>query len=267
MSASSATINLLQCPYCSKVFSKTNLVTRHMPGCKRKTMSADEYKFKCPCSKGYKHEKSLNRHQAKCTTYQATQTNTTNNNSAYIVAGSANNNTINNTTNNDNSTINTTNNPVININPVGSESYDHLTAKDIDSVLRSGKGGCFKKLAKLMYKCVENHNIAFHNRKDGLVKHVNSDGDVAVGNEPHVINRVVTSVEDKLEEYIKEFLEDETRDASPLGRLLSELSEENEAGKHDKRNYDVIYNLVIVLSSFATTLMKKYEKQRAAGMV
>ena len=67
------TINLLQCPYCSKVFSKTNLVTRHMPGCKRKTMAADEYKFKCPCSKGYKHEKSLNRHQVKCTTYQATQ--------------------------------------------------------------------------------------------------------------------------------------------------------------------------------------------------
>ncbi len=257
--------NPKQCPYCNYVFTEINKCTKHMTKCRTKPI--DTNAFKCQCAKTYKYKQGLDKHQAKCTTYQATQTNTTNNNSAYIVAGSANNNTINNTTNNDNSTINTTNNPVININPVGSESYDHLTAKDIDSVLRSGKGGCFKKLAKLMYKCVENHNIAFHNRKDGLVKHVNSDGDVAVGNEPHVINRVVTSVEDKLEEYINEFLEDKTRDASPLGRLLSELSEENEAGIHDKRNYDVIYNLVIMLSSFATTLMKKYEKQRAAGMV
>jgi hypothetical protein len=48
---------------------------------------------------------------------------------------------------------------------------------------------------------------------------------------------------------------------------LTEISEEHKEGKHDKRNYDVIYNLVIVLSSFASTLMKKYEKQRAAGMV
>jgi len=233
-------------------------------------------KFKCQCAKTYKYKQGLDKHQTKCTTYQSTHNNNANSSEVCIIGGTNNtinnttnntiNNTTNNTTNSNNTTNNTTNNPIININPVGYESFDHLTTRDIDSVLRSGKGGCFKKLAKIMYKCIENHNIAFHNRKDGLVKHVNSDGDVDVGNEPQVINRVVTSVEDKLEEYIKEFLEDETRDASPLGRLLSELLDEHEAGTHDKRNYDVIYNLVVVLSSFASTL-KKYEKQRAAGLV
>ncbi len=89
-------------------------------------------KFKCQCAKSYKYKQGLEKHQVKCTTYQSTlQNNTANSSEVCIVGG--NNNTINNTTNNDNSTNNTTNNS-ININPVGYESLDHLTPKDINNV-------------------------------------------------------------------------------------------------------------------------------------
>ncbi len=260
MSEQAGKINPFQCGYCKTIFSQINKCNKHMIKCKQKQ---ETNTFKCQCTKTYKYKQGLDKHQAKCTTYQSSMNNTANCSEVCIVGG--NNNTINNTSNSNNTT-NTTNNPIINLNPVGAESFDHLTPKDIDAVLRSGKGGCFKKLAKLMYKCIENKNIAFHNRKDGLVKHIGSDRDVEVGDAPQVINRVVASVEDKLDDYITDFLEDETNDSSPLGRLLTELNEEHQEGKHDKKNYDIIYKLVIVFSSVANTLMKQYEKQRTTGM-
>jgi hypothetical protein len=255
MSDNPKVTNPQQCPYCSKIFSKTNQVTKHMPGCKAKHMAADEYKHKCPCSKGYKHEKSLNRHQKECATYQSTQNNTNSGSHSQVLTNTGNNNTINNTNT-------TNNNPVININPVGKETFDHLTKADIDAVLHSGKGA-FKKLAYLMYSHTENKNLCFHNRKDDLVKHVNLDGNVDIGNTKHVLNMAVTSVEDQLDEYISEFCKSsEKNDNSPLGRLLTELSEQNSEGVNDDKHMSIIYKLVIVISEVAKTLLRKYELQR-----
>jgi len=253
MSDSPKVTNPKQCPYCEKVFPRTNEVTRHMPGCKAKQIAAAEYKYKCPCSNGYKHEKSLKRHQKECAAYQATLNNSTTGDNSPIYSNSGYNNTINNNT--------TNNNPVININPVGKETFDHLTEADIDSVLHAGKGA-FKKLAYLMYSNAENKNLCFHNRKDDLVKHVNLDGNIDVGDTKHVLNMAVTSVEDQLDSYIDAFCkESEKNDNSPLGRLLSELSDQNSEGINDDKHMSIIYKLVIVISEVAKTLLRKYELQ------
>ncbi len=64
-------INLKQCPYCNHVFTEINKCTKHMIKCR--TKPADTNTFKCECAKTYKYKQGLNKHQAKCTTYQATQ--------------------------------------------------------------------------------------------------------------------------------------------------------------------------------------------------
>lgn len=257
MSDNQKVTNPLQCPYCEKVFDKINQVTRHMLPCKTKQLTADEYKYKCTCSKSYKQQKNLNRHQKECATYQSTQNNTNSGSHSQVLTNTGNNNTINNT-----NTNTTNNNPVININPVGKETFDHLTEADIDSVLRSGKGA-FKKLAYLMYSHAENKNLCFHNRKDDLVKHVNLDGNIDIGDTKHVLNMAVTSVEDQLDSYIAEFCSaSEENDNSPLGRLLTELSDQNSEGINDGKHMSIIYKLVIVISEVAKTLLRQYELQR-----
>ena len=91
-------------------------------------MASDEYKYKCPCSKSYKQQKNLNRHQKECETYQSTLNISANHSDVGIIASSATNNTINNNSN-----------PVVNINLIGLETIDQLTEKVIESVMRSGK--------------------------------------------------------------------------------------------------------------------------------
>lgn len=65
-------INLAQCPYCKKVFSKTSKCTSHMLKCKINTMTQSDTtkeKFKCVCGNEYAHKKNLGRHQKECAAY------------------------------------------------------------------------------------------------------------------------------------------------------------------------------------------------------
>jgi hypothetical protein len=65
------TNNPLQCPYCNYVFTEINKCTKHMIKCRTKPV--DTNAFKCECAKTYKYKQGLDKHQAKCATYQATQ--------------------------------------------------------------------------------------------------------------------------------------------------------------------------------------------------
>jgi hypothetical protein len=74
-----------------------------------------------------------------------------------------------------------------------------------------------------MYAHPDNKNITFHNRKDGLVKHVNSDGNVDISDSEKALNQVVSNIEDQLDAYISEFcMASDENDKSALGRILTE---------------------------------------------
>lgn len=245
MSEASDNANPFMCPYCKYVFSQINKCTRHMVKCKVKKDNASS-RFVCDCDKSYKYKQGLQTHQQKCATYQTNINKTTTNNG---VMANINNGNI----------YNTNNSPVIQINPVGQESFSHLSDADIQSVLNAGNGA-FKKLAFLMYANPENKNVTFHNRKDGLVKHVNMDNMIEFGDTEKVLNQAVTSVEDQLDEYISNYCADEEKGNSYIGRLLSELSEAHAEGTHDAKNLRTIMKIIILISSVTKQLLAKYEK-------
>jgi len=248
--STSQTPNLLQCPYCKLEFTHLYKCNKHMVKCV--STPKDSKPFKCSCPKSYKYKQGLEKHQAKCDTFKTVQNNQGASFNSSVVGGSFVNSNI----------YNTSNNPVINLNPIGQETFDHLTDKDIESVLRSGNGA-FRKLAYLMYAHPDNKNITFHNRKDGLVKHVNSDGNVDISESEKALNTVVSNIEDQLDTYIAKFcLESEANDRSALGRLLTELSDQNAAGTNDSKHMAIIYRLVIAITTVARQLLSKYEKQR-----
>ena len=255
MATKEQTTNPLQCPYCKLEFSHLYKCNKHMVKCK--STEQDSKKFKCSCSKSYKYKQGLEKHQAACTTFKTVQNNQGSSFNSSVIGGSFVNSNI----------YNTSNNPVINLNPIGQETFDHLTEKDVESVLRSGNGA-FRKLAYLMYAHPDNKNITFHNRKDGLVKHINSDGNVDISDSEKALNQVVSNIEDQLDTYIARFcMESEENDCSALGKLLTELSDQNAAGTNDANHLDIIYRLVIAITTVAKQLLIKYEKQRIqAGM-
>ena len=225
---------------------------------KCRSTPVDDKKFKCSCAKSYKYKQGLEKHQATCITFKNVQNNQGSSINSSVVGGAFNNSNI----------YNTTNNPVINLNPTGQETFDHLSEKDIQSVLRSGNGA-FRKLAYLMYAHPDNKNITFHNRKDGLVKHVNSDGNIDISDSEKALNQVVSNIEDQLDAYISEFCSaSDENDKSALGRILTELSDQNAEGKNDTKHMNIIYRLVIAITTVAKQLLSKYEKQRIqAGAV
>jgi hypothetical protein len=255
MSDKEQTNNPLQCPCCKMKFTHLYKCNKHIVKCR--STQVDDKKFKCSCAKSYKYKQGLEKHQATCITFKPVQNNPGSNFNSSVV-GAFNNSNI----------YNTTNNPVINLNPTGQETFDHLTEKDVQSVLRSGNGA-FRKLAYLMYAHPDNKNITFLNRKDGLVKHVNSDGNVDISDSEKALNQVVSSIEDQLDAYIAEFcMASDENDSSALGRLLTELSDQNAAGTNDSKHMDIIYRLVIAITTVAKQLLSKYEKQRIlAGAV
>jgi hypothetical protein len=251
-----------QCPYCNKVFPRPAVCFKHMLKCKCKTVDSSGHvipipedkrnpKFKCSCDKEYTHKKSLDRHQKECTTYQNT-----------INANGANNPISSQFQNGNiyNHSFNTTsNNPVFNFNPVGSETFDHLTESDIEKVLQSGKCA-FKELAHLMYANPANKNAYIINQKKGTIKFIKALNRVDIDVTEKVLNKVVSSVEDKLDEYIEKYNSDPAKEQSYLGKLLAVLSDEHAEGVHDDKNLTTLIHKLLLIQTVAKSMINNYEK-------
>lgn len=262
MSESEKSVNLNECPYCNKVFPRPSICFKHMIKCKCKKFdetghfvsvpeSERKPKLKCQCDKEYSHKKSLDRHQKECVTYQNT-----------INANGANNPVSSQFQNGNiyNHSFNTTsNNPVFNFNPVGSETFDHLTDSDIEKVLQSGKCA-FNELAHLMYANPANKNTYIINQKKGTVKFIKERDRVDISTTKKVLNKVVSSIEDKLDEYIENYNSDPVKEQSYLGKLLSVLSDEHAEGVHDDKNLTTLIHKLILIHSVAKSMIDKYEK-------
>lgn len=151
-------------------------------------------------------------------------------------------------------------NPVIKINAIGKETFDHLTEKDIISVLSAGKR-VFRRLASIIYENPENQNICFHIKNEGLVKYVNSDGCLIIDNIAKVRNIVISNIESHLATYITNYymyLDDEYC-IHVLRNLLSELEEQNAKGANLKTHIDKFF--LMLYSSTNENMVSKYEKQ------
>ncbi len=151
-------------------------------------------------------------------------------------------------------------NPIIKINAIGKETFNHLTEKDIITVLSAGKR-VFRRLASIMYENPENQNLCFHIKNEGLVKYVNSDGCLIIDNIKNVINIVVSNIESHLATYITNYymyLDDEYC-IHVLRNLLSELEEQNAKGANLKTHIDKFY--LMLHSSANENMVSKYEKQ------
>lgn len=255
MSEIKPTVNLAQCPYCNKVFSKTSKCTSHMLKCKIKVITQKDTiakeTFKCACNKEYAHKKNLGRHQKDCATYQNT-----------INANGANNPVSSQYQNGNiyNHSFNTTsNNPVFHFNPVGSETFDHLSESDIEKVLQSGKCA-FKELAHLMYANPANKNAYIINQKKGTIKFIKALNRVDIDVTEKVLNKVVSSVEDKLDEYIEKYNSDPANEKSYLGKLLAVLSDEHAEGVHDDKNLTTLIHKLLLIQTVAKSMINNYEK-------
>lgn len=151
-------------------------------------------------------------------------------------------------------------NHIIKINAIGKETFNHLTEKDIITVLSAGKR-VFRRLASIMYENPENQNICFHIKNEGLVKYVNSDGCLIIDNIAKVRNIVISNIESHLATYITNYymyLDDEYC-IHVLRNLLSELEEQNAKGANLKTHIDKFF--LMLYSSTNENMVSKYEKQ------
>jgi hypothetical protein len=151
--------------------------------------------------------------------------------------------------------------PIIKINPIGFETFDHLTEKDIESVLSAGEDA-FKKLAYLMYKNPENQNLCFHIRKRNLVKFVGAYGCLIIDDSKEVMDSVTANIQFQLGIYIDDYcMASDTNRNSALGRLLSELEDQNSKMANFTTYSKTLYLVLITMGSVTKKLLSKYEKQ------
>ncbi len=284
-----ATIDLTTCPYCKTNFSRAAVCTKHMFKCKHKNIhkpathdadrelvaTTDEGSSQvhdiptpgteiegskqisvCICNKAYLYKRNLDRHQLTC--------------KIFMEQGKAINNNVNNgiSQTGDSSlafqncfngnTINVS--PTIKINPVGKESFAHITPADINRVLMSGNCA-FKELINLVYQDPANHNLCFANKKEGRLKYLKNMLQTEIDNMVKILNRLVGNYEDKLDEYIDNFCEDKASASSYIGILLQQLSDDHADGIHDRKNLDSMINTVMLIGNSAKKQLTALEQE------
>jgi hypothetical protein len=153
-------------------------------------------------------------------------------------------------------------NPVIKINAIGKETFDHLTEKDIISVLSFGRR-TFTQLASMMYDNPENQNLCFHIKNDGLVKYVNSDGCLIINNIVKVANKVISNIESQLATYIANYsmFIDNEHDFIYMNSLLSDIKGKHEQGANVTSHFKKLYFVLCDVSSTNENMVSKYENQ------
>lgn len=210
----------------------------------------------CTCNKAYLHKRNLDRHQLTCKSHNEKHNVIINEvNNGINQSGDscmAYNNCFNG------NTINIT--PTIKINPLGEESFNHITPDDITRVLMAGNGA-FKELLNLIYQDPANHNICFANKKEGRVKYLKNKIQTDIDSMVKILNRLLGNYEDKLDELIDHFCENETSARSYIGKLLQKLSDAHAEGIHDRKNLDSLINIVMLIGTSAKKQLTALEKE------
>jgi hypothetical protein len=129
------------------------------------------------------------------------------------------NNITNNNNTNNNNTNNTNNNVNVlqiqspddeyyqfwkerNINPVGFENLDMLSKTDIADRIHGSGLNAFMELIKVIYSNSQNHNVALYNKREKLVKYLNSNGEIEITTMQKMLDLLVQNNIDVLDKFL-----------------------------------------------------------------
>ena len=206
-----------------------NMNNRSILEDKQETIS--KYTCKC-CKKELSSNFNLKRHIKKCEKAQQLINNNAVNIIDNLLGGKIDkllleskqpiniviNNITNNTNNNTNTNTNNINNNVIQfqstddeyynfwkgrkVNPVGFENTDMLKNKEIADRIHGGGLNAFVELIKAVYSHAQNHNVALFNRREKLVKYINSSGEIEITTLQKMLDLLVMNNIDVLDNFL-----------------------------------------------------------------
>ena len=160
-------------------------------------------KYKCGfCNKEYIRHKPFIKHQNKCNTNML-MTIPLSGNTTQITTNNNTQTNINNTTNNNiNLTQNNTNNNII-IMPFGSEDLSMIN-DDMQKYIISRGFSAYGILLDVLYKYPQNNNIHFYDKRNKLVKYVDSNNNIKVTKFKDAIEDIVYTNLDRIDEFLDE---------------------------------------------------------------
>ena len=89
-----------------------------------------------------------------------------------------------------------------NINPVGFENLDMLTKTDIADRIHGSGLNAFMELIKVIYSDSQNHNVALYNKREKLVKYLNSNGEIEITTMQKMLDLLVQNNIDVLDKFL-----------------------------------------------------------------
>jgi hypothetical protein len=181
---------------------------------------------------------------------------TTNNNN---ISTQNNINTQNNQiTTQNNQTANTINNTTQNIyiTPFGKEDISMITQEMRREIIEHEKRA-FEFLLKELYKHKTNYNIFISDKRNGLVKYLNGENTLQVGQLNDMLGEMIDNHKKILDDFIDKFGES-FRGGVPE-RLL-ELKDDHECGERDDKYMKLSKKKLLEISETAKTLLQKQKK-------
>lgn len=195
-------------------------------------------KYKCSfCNKGYIRQKPYLKHQAKCNINSLMTIPPTTNTTQIITNNNTQNNTHNITNNNINLTQNNTNNIII--MPFGCEDLSMLTDDKRKYIISRGLSA-YSILLDEVYKHPQNHNVHLYDKRNKLVKYLDSNNNIKVVKFKDAIEDIVYTNLDRIDDFLEEHFDSLDDKKKKYAAKLME-SHTNVTKKKDKlKEYNTI---------------------------
>lgn len=166
------------------------------------------------------------------TTNNNTNTNTNNTNTTHN-----NSHNTTNTTNNTNSN-NTTNNNIVMIMPFGQEDLSMITDEMRKNIIT--RGHCaYEHLLNEIYKHPQNHNVFYGNKRNKMVKYLDTDHKLRVKKEKEIIEDIVSTNVDRLDSFVDDHIESLDTKQKKYAGILKDIHSDKVVRRKKKDDYAV----------------------------
>lgn len=156
-------------------------------------------------------------------------------------------NTTNNTTNTNtntthtnshNNTNNTTNNNIVMIMPFGQEDLSMITDEMRKNIIT--RGHCaYEHLLNEIYKHPQNHNVFYGNKRNKMVKYLDTDHKLRVKKEKEIIEDIVSTNVDRLDSFVDDHIESLDTKQKKYAGILKDIHDDKVVKRKKKEDYAV----------------------------
>ena len=226
----------LKCSYCAKLYKHNTSLSRHITICPKKNNMLDvcnQFNIPLGIFKGLLHRLNTDptsieflNDSATCPPIQPIAINTVTNS-----------HNTTNTTNNTNSN-NTTNNNIVMIMPFGQEDLSMITDEMRKNIIT--RGHCaYEHLLNEIYKHPQNHNVFYGNKRNKMVKYLDTDHKLRVKKEKEIIEDIVSTNVDRLDSFVDDHIESLDTKQKKYAGILKDIHSDKVVKRKKKEDYAV----------------------------